>query len=107
MTSPVAGLVTSIVSAPAGVTRPAFVTTNPRDSARVGLNYIATIIVTGTPVPIVTAQTIPGWLTLTAIPTNPTRYELGGTPAAGDVGLPNSVSLTAANGVTPNATLNF
>ncbi len=77
---------------------PAFAST-PGASAVTGEAYTYTLTVTGEPAPTVSAADLPAWLTLEG-------NVLGGTPAEADVG-DHTITLTATNGVEPDAVQTF
>ncbi len=74
------------------------ITSLPVTNAMVGEPYTYFVSKTGWPLPTVTATGLPAWLTLTGT-------TLSGTPvSAGTFG---PITVTASNGVAPNATRNF
>lgn len=75
-------------------------TSAPVTTATAGTQYNYNITVTGAPVPNLTASGLPGWLSLTG-------STLSGTPGAADIGTTGNITLTAANGQTPDATQQF
>ncbi|MEP7288307.1 MAG: putative Ig domain-containing protein [Chloroflexota bacterium] len=60
-----------------------------------------TVTATGSPTPIFSATGLPAWATL-----NPTTGVLNGTPP-NTIGSPFAITITATNGVAPDATQNF
>ena len=76
---------------------PAITSTAPT-TATVGTAYTYTITTTGSPVPTLSVSGNPSWLTLTG-------STLSGTPTA--AGTAGPITITASNGVTPNATQTF
>jgi CubicO group peptidase (beta-lactamase class C family) len=74
------------------------ITSSPVTNAVVGEPYAYVVSKTGWPLPTVTATGLPGWLTLTGT-------TLTGTPAS--AGTFGPITLTASNGVPPNATRTF
>jgi hypothetical protein len=82
-----------------GGTTPAILSSAPTTATQ-GTAYTYTVICTGTPPPTVSVSNKPAWLTLT-------NKTLSGTPAAGDVGVTPTITITASNGNLPNATQNF
>lgn len=77
---------------------PPTITSAPVTVATVGVPYGHVIAATGTPAPTLTATGLPGWLALAG-------NTLTGTPvSAGTFG---PITITASNGVTPNATQTF
>jgi hypothetical protein len=79
---------------------PLFTSTAPTTAA-VGVAYTYAVTTSGTPSPEIVAGTLPSWLSFDAA-TN----TLSGTPAAGDVG-DHAITLTASNGISPDATQTF
>ncbi len=76
------------------------ITSTPITTATVGTLYTYTITADGTPTPTITASSLPGWLNLAS-------DTLSGTPGASDLGTTGTITITAANGVNPNATETF
>ncbi len=77
---------------------PPTITSTPVTIATVGVPYSYVIAATGTPAATLTATGLPGWLALAG-------NTLTGTPvSAGTFG---PITMTASNGVTPNATQTF
>ncbi len=74
------------------------ITSTAPTTANVGSLYSYTIVATGTPAPTLSVTGNPAWLTLTG-------NVLSGTPSA--VGTVGPITITAANGVNPNATQQF
>jgi len=79
---------------------PPQITSTPSTTATVGFLYQYNIITTGTPTPTLSAMNLPAWLSLNGA-------TLSGTPSAGDVGATQQFTLTATNGVSPDATQSF
>lgn len=69
-------------------------------TATAGTQYNYNITYSGAPVPNLTASGLPTWLSLTG-------NTLSGTPGAADIGTTGTITLTAANGQTPDATQQF
>lgn len=78
------------------------ITSTEITTATVGTLYTYTVTATGTPSPTLSAAGLPAWLTFT-----PGTGVLSGTPAAGDVGVTGTITITAANGVSPDDTQSF
>lgn len=78
---------------------PPTITSTPPSSVTVGDLYSYTIVADGTPAPAFSANTMPGWLTLTG-------NVLSGTPQAADLGM-NNVEITASNGYAPDDVQSF
>lgn len=74
----------------------------PATSVTVGSSYKYVFTATGSPTPTLSASGLPGWLTF-----NPSTGILSGTPAAAQAGTSASITLTANNGVVPNASITF
>ena len=85
-------------NAVAGVA-PLFTSAAPPATATVGVLYTHTFVASGAPAATLSATGVPAWLTFT-----PATGVLSGTPAAGDVGTTGVITITAANGVSPDAT---
>ncbi len=81
-------------------TPPSFTSVPPLE-AESGSPYTYTVQVDGTPDPTVAATTLPGWLTF-----DPVTGVVSGVPSDADAG-PNTVTLTASNGVAPDAVQTF
>ncbi|MHC4202973.1 MAG: putative Ig domain-containing protein, partial [Planctomycetota bacterium] len=69
-------------------------------AAQTGTPYSYTPTATGTPTPTISASGLPAWLTWDGT-------TLSGTPAVGDIGTTGNITLTASNGVSPDATQVF
>lgn len=74
------------------------ITSTAPTTANVGSLYSYTIVATGTPAPTLSVTGNPAWLTLAG-------NVLSGTPSA--VGTVGPITITASNGVNPNATQQF
>lgn len=74
----------------------------PVTTATVGIPYVCMISAMGSPSPTVTVSGLPAWLQYDSA----TR-KISGTPAAGNVGTTGTITLTASNGIAPNATQSF
>lgn len=94
--------VTVFVSIDVSGSAPAVTSGAPPSSATVGTAYSYTIAASGAPTPTLSASGVPGWLTF-----NAGNGMLQGTPTSGDVGTSGPITLTAANGISPDATLTF
>ena len=90
-------LITVLDSASAAA--PTITSTAPT-SATVGEAYAYSITATGTPTPTIDVTGLPAWLSLSA-------GAISGTPLAGDVGPTGTITVTASNGVPPDATQSF
>ncbi len=77
-------------------------TSAPVTTAKPGDLYTYTAATTGIPAPTLSAGTLPTWLTF-----NPATGELTGTPPNTAAKTTISVTLTASNGIAPNATQAF
>jgi hypothetical protein len=77
-------------------TAPAFTSSAPTVVTQ-GTVFTYVPTATGTPTPTVTASGLPAWLAWDGT-------TLSGTPGAGDVGTSGDITLTASNGVSPDAT---
>jgi dienelactone hydrolase len=85
------------ITAQSGDTAPSITSTSPT-SATVGQLYSYSIVANGSPAPTLSASGLPAWLSLTG-------SVLSGTPpGAGTFG---PITLTASNGINPNATQTF
>lgn len=85
------------ITAQSGDTAPSITSTAPV-SATVGQLYSYNVVANGSPAPTLTASGLPAWLSLSG-------NVLSGTPpSAGSFG---PITLTAGNGITPNATQTF
>jgi predicted outer membrane repeat protein len=84
----------TVVALPPTITSPAAPTT-----AIVGQAYTHVFAASGGPTPALFATGLPGWLSF-----NAASGVLLGTPGAGDVGTTGPITLTAANGISPDAT---
>jgi predicted peptidase len=85
------------ITAQSGDTAPSITSTAPT-SATVGQLYSYSIVANGSPAPTLNASGLPAWLSLTG-------NVLSGTPpSAGTFG---PITLTASNGINPNATQTF
>ena len=71
-------------------------------TATVDIPYSYTITVTGYPTPTITVSGLPSWLSF-----NPSNQTISGTPGASDVGTTGTITVSASNGVLPNATQLF
>jgi len=80
-------------------TAPSF-TSTATTSVRAGSAYSYTPAASGTPAPTITPSGLPAWLTWDGT-------TLSGTPGGGDVGTTGDITLTASNGVSPDATQVF
>ncbi len=80
-------------------TAPSF-TSTAVTSVQAGSAYSYTPAGSGTPAPTITASGLPAWLTWDGT-------TLSGTPGGGDVGTTGDITLTASNGVSPDATQIF
>ncbi|MEP7290092.1 MAG: SBBP repeat-containing protein [Chloroflexota bacterium] len=80
---------------------PPLITSTDHATFTVGSVGTFTVTATGNPAPTFSATGLPAWATL-----NPTTGVLSGTPL-NSVGSPFAVTITATNGVLPNATQNF
>jgi hypothetical protein len=76
------------------------ITSAPALTAQVGALYTYNIVATGSPSPAITASGLPAWLSLVG-------STLSGTPSAGDIGLSGAITITASNGLLPNAVQTF
>ena len=76
------------------------ITSSPSLTAIVGAPYQYSITTSGSPAPVLGATNLPAWLSLSGT-------TLSGTPAAGDVGQTPPMTITASNGVSPDAAQNF
>lgn len=76
------------------------ITSTANTSATVGVLYEYNISTTGSPAPVLSQMNAPAWLSLNGA-------TLSGTPAAGDVGSTPQITLTATNGVSPDASQSF
>jgi hypothetical protein len=82
---------------------PPSITSAPVTSATPGKVYAYTVVAIGTPAPTVAVtSTLPGWLTF-----NAGTGVLSGTPTKSDEKTTVNVTITAGNGVTPDATQTF
>ncbi|MFH1377881.1 MAG: choice-of-anchor Q domain-containing protein [Planctomycetota bacterium] len=63
--------------------------------------YSYSITITGNPAPSLSATGLPAWLSFDGTDT------ISGTPAVGDVGLSETITITASNGVEPDAIQTF
>ena len=78
------------------------ITSSAPTSAVEGQLYTYTVAATGNPLPTLSAAGVPAWLTF-----NTLTGVLSGTPASADVGTSANITITGANGWTPDSTQNF
>ncbi|MFC1706712.1 FG-GAP-like repeat-containing protein [Planctomycetota bacterium] len=76
------------------------ITSTPSAVATVGQVYSYVVTAVGNPAPAISASGLPGWLQCTG-------SLLEGTPGTADVGLTGSITVTATNGVAPDASQFF
>jgi hypothetical protein len=76
-------------------------TSTPPTEAGVGVTYSYTIEASGYPAPTFGVTGLPTWLTFDG------TDAISGTPTAGDVGVTGTITVTAANGVSPDDTQQF
>ncbi|MFH1377304.1 MAG: choice-of-anchor Q domain-containing protein [Planctomycetota bacterium] len=77
------------------------ITSTAPATAVVGTLYSYSIIATVNPAPSLSVTGIPVWLTFDGVDL------ISGTPTAGDIGLSETMTITASNGVTPDAVQTF
>lgn len=82
------------------VDTPPMITSTAPTTASVGVPYTYTITATGFPTPTISAMNLPGWLTLNGA-------DLTGTPLGVDAGQSAVITITANNGIDPEATQDF
>ena len=70
-------------------------------TAVVGMAYSYSITATGNPSPSLSVSGLPGWLLFDGI------NLISGTPASGDVGTTGTITVTASNGIIPDAIQTF
>lgn len=78
------------------------ISSTPGTLAYVGNAFSYVVAASGEPAPTVTVQNLPGWLNY-----NAGTRTISGTPQSGNVGVTGQISVTASNGVAPDATQNF
>lgn len=78
------------------------ITSAPLAAATEGTAYSYTVVATGNPPPALSASGLPGWLAFDAA-----AGTLAGTPGAADVGTVGPITITAQNGISPDATQTF
>jgi hypothetical protein len=76
------------------------ITSTPPQSGTANTQYTYTVVATGTPAPTLSATGLPGWLSF-----NSASGVLSGTPTA--AGVTGPITITAANGVQPDAVQTF
>ncbi len=81
---------------------PPTITSLPITSVVVGNVYNYTITFIGNPTPTITVTGLPAWATF-----NAGTNTISGTPTSTDAGTSSTVTITATNGVSPNATQVF
>ncbi|MCQ3950780.1 MAG: hypothetical protein DPW14_13315, partial [Planctomycetes bacterium] len=78
------------------------ITSTALTTAAVGISYNYQVTATGNPSTFTfSASGLPAWLSISG------TGLISGTPAAGDIGTTGTITVTVANGITPNATQNF
>ena len=76
------------------------ITSTPVTTAVAGSNYTYTVVANGSPAPSIGVSGNPSWLTLSG-------NVLSGTPTAADIGVSGTITVTASNGTSPDATQMF
>jgi len=77
------------------------ITSTPLTNATAGTLYTYSIVASGDPTPVITVVNAPQWLVFDGTDT------LTGTPNVGDIGLSDTITVTAANGLLPDASQSF
>ncbi|MFH1378513.1 MAG: putative Ig domain-containing protein [Planctomycetota bacterium] len=78
------------------------ITSTATTTAGVGRLYSYSITATGNPVPSLSVTGLPSWLSY-----NSGTQTISGTPAAGDIGTTGTITVSASNGIIPNAVQAF
>lgn len=81
---------------------PPVISSVPVTTATVGALYSYTVTASGAPVPTLTASGLPGWLSFDTF-----SGELHGTPDVADGGTSAVITITASNGIAPDAVQTF
>ena len=84
------------------VRRAPVITSSAITAASVDMAYSYNITFAGNPTPTVNVSGLPGWLSY-----NSGTQTISGTPTAGDIGTTGTITITASNGISPDAVQTF